>query len=724
MRKLKIIAWLSAAVLAGCGGGNTLTGTNTGGGGGATTVATVTVSSSVASVAADGSNTATITAVAKDANNNFVQGATITFSSNAGGLAVTQATTDVNGQGLATLSSGGAAAGTAITVTATTGGVSGTVVVNVVNTQQTLTITTSAPQIPSDSSKKATIRALMRDASNNALAGVAVSFAASSGNLIVGNATTDANGLATATLDAGGSPNNRTITVTATSGAATANVSVDVTGTELVITGPVSLVQGAQGIFNITLTDSGTNGISGTDVTVTSTNGNTLNFTTVTTDGLGHAQVVLTGTKGGNDSVIAAALGLTAQQSLVVSTNSFAITAPVAAAKVNLGAVQTVSVQWKSGGANIPDGSTVQFATTRGVLSSSSATTTGGVAQVTISSTVAGPAVISASGSGVSTQVTIDFISVTPSTIAVQASPSTIPTAGQSTITAVVRDAQNNLVEGQTIDFSTVNDVTGGSLSPAVALTDSQGRAQTVYTASSTASASSGVTVKAVVRGAAPAISGTTTLTVGGKTVKLSLGTGNIVGANPTDTAFIVPYFVQAIDSGGNAVPNIQITLTIHSLKYGKGAYYWNGTLWVQTKDATALPPAPGITVCPNEDANFNGVLDPGEDGLPGDAGLVTFNPSGNKDGFIQSGDVASVSPGVVTTDANGYANLNVTYPQDHAQWIQVQLTATATVTGTQASDSTTFYLPMASDKVDKQTVNPPGNPSPYGIAQVCTDPN
>ena len=723
MRKFKIVAWLSAALLAACGGGNTITGSN-GGGGGGTTVTSITVTSSAASIAADGSDSATITAVAKDGNNNLVPDVTVTFSASAGGLAVTQAKTDANGRALATLNSGGSAAGTAITVTASTGGVSGTVTINVVNTQQTISLTTSAPQIPSDSSKKATIKALMRDASNNALAGVTVNFAATSGNLIITNATTDATGVASATLDAGGLAINRTITVTATSGTATTTISVDVTGTALSITGPVSLVQGAQGTFNITLIDSGTNGIGGETVTVRSTNGNTLGASTVTTDSLGHASVTLTGSKGGNDSVVATALGLTAQQALSVSTNSFAITAPVASAKVNLGAVQPVSVNWTSGGAAVADGTVVQFATTRGTLSAASATTSGGVAQVTITSAVAGPAVISASGSGVSTQVTIDFISVTPSSIAVQASPSTIPTAGQSTISAVVRDAQNNLVEGQTIDFSTINDITGGSLSPAVALTDSQGRAQTVYTASPTASASSGVTVQAVVRGSSPVISATADLTVGGKTVKLSLGTGNVIGANDSDTAFIVPYFVQAIDSGGNAVPNIQITLTIHSLKYGKGSYYWNGVLWAQTRDASVANPVAGRTECPNEDANFNGVLDPGEDGQPADAGLVAFNPQGNKDGFIQSGDVATVSPGVVTTDANGFADLKVTYPQDHAQWIQAQLTATATVTGTQASDTTIFWLPIAAEKANKQTIRPPGMPSPYGIAQVCTDPN
>ena len=47
-----------------------------------------------------------------------------------------------------------------------------------------LTLLTSSPQIPSDGSANATITALVRDASNNVVAGQAVQFTASSGALV------------------------------------------------------------------------------------------------------------------------------------------------------------------------------------------------------------------------------------------------------------------------------------------------------------------------------------------------------------------------------------------------------------------------------------------------------------------------------------------------------------------------------------------------------------
>jgi len=722
MRKFKFVAWLSAALLAACGGGKTLTGSGSGGTGN-TTVATITVTSSVASIAADGSDSATITAVAKDASNNLAQDVTISFGTTGGGLAVTQATTDSSGRATATLTADSSvSAGSAITVTAASGSVSGQVVVNVVNTQQTISLTTSAPQIPSDGSSSATITALVRGAANQFISGVNVCFTATSGGLgglSNGCATTDSNGSATATLSTAGDQTNRRITVKAAAGSANATVDVDVTGTRLTATGPSSLILGAQGTYTVSLSDAGNNGIAGKTVTLSSSNGNTLSAQTVTTGSTGQATFTVTAAKSGADTISASAMGMQAQQSLTVSGQDFSFTAPAVGAKVNLGAVQTVTVNWKSNGV-AQSGQTVNFSTTRGNLSSATATTdAGGSASITISSAISGPAVLTASASGVSSQVTIDFIATTPATIDVQASPSTIQINGQSTISAVVRDAANNLVEGKTVDFQTLNDITGGTLTVASAVTDSQGRAQTTYQASGTPSSSDGVTVQATVSGTI--ISNTTKLTVGGRTVFLGMGTGSHMTENADKTSFIVPYFIQALDSSGAALKNTTINLTIHSaapsplIAYAKGGWIVAGGQWKQTGTPAAKTETP-VTVCPNEDQNLNGVLDAslGED----------VAGQGNNNGVLDPGDVASVQPGTLTTDSNGQASFNVVYPEDHALWVQVKLTASATVQGTETSTSSVFWLPMLSDYTNKTDSTPPGLISPYGVATSCTNPN
>lgn len=722
MRNLKFVTWLGAALLAACGGGNTLTGTNTGGTGNSS-LATISVTSSAPTIAADGSDSAAITAVAKDASNNFVQGVTISFGTSAGGLAVTQAKTDASGRATGTLTADSTSpAGTAITVTAASGSVSGNVVVNVVNTQQTISLTTSAPQIPSDGSSSATITALVRGASNQFLSGVNVCFSASSGGLsglTNGCIATDNNGAAVATLSPAGDQTNRTITVTATAGSATATVPVAVSGTRLTVTGPSSLILGAQGTYTVSLSDAGNNGIPGKSVTLASSNGNTLSAPTVTTGSTGQVTFDVIAAKSGADSVTASVMGLQATQALSVSGQDFSFLAPTANAKVNLNAVQTVTVNWKSNGV-AQSGQTVNFSTTRGTLSAATATTdAGGSASITISSAISGPAIITASAAGVSAQVPVDFIATTPASIDVQASPTTIQINAQSTISAVVRDAANNLVEGKTVDFQTVNDITGGTLTVASALTDSQGRAQTTYQASGTPSSSDGVTVQATVSGTG--ISGSTKLTVGGRTVFLSMGTGNHISENDSKTSFIVPYFVQALDSSGAALKNTTINLTIHSaapsplMAYAKGGWIKGVNGWVQTgtPDLGTINP---VTLCPNEDQNLNGVLDVslGED----------VAGQGNHNGVLDPGDVAAVQPGTVTTDDNGQASFNVVYPEDHALWVQVKLTATATVQGTETSTSSVFWLPMLADYINSTTSSPPGYRSPYGIATSCTNPN
>lgn len=91
-----------------------------------------------------------------------------------------------------------------------------------------LTVVTSAPSIPSDGSTTATVTAFARDASNNLLQGVPVTFEATSGGVSGSTGTTDANGGATATLSTAGDATVRTITVTARSGSLSANVNVQV----------------------------------------------------------------------------------------------------------------------------------------------------------------------------------------------------------------------------------------------------------------------------------------------------------------------------------------------------------------------------------------------------------------------------------------------------------------------------------------------------------------
>ena len=369
------------------------------------------------------------------------------------------------------------------------------------------------------------------------------------------------------------------MTVTATAGSSTAQVVVSVIGTNLSVSGPVSLVFNTAGSYSVNLTDSGNAGIPNQAVTLTSALGNAVPAT-VTTNANGQAQFSLTPTVAGNDTITATALGQSAQQAVAISNQSFSFTAPAASSQIPIGQVASavpVTVKWLAG-TTPQSGKTINFAATRGTFSSTSAVTAAdGTATVMIYSTSAGPATISAadSSNAVSAQVLIDFVATTPAAIAMQASPTSVGLAGTSTITATVRDAQNNLVPNQTVNFS-VSDVTQGSLSQATSITNAQGQASTLYTASTTASATSGVVITGVIQ--STGLSTTTTLTVGGQTVFLSLGTGNTIGIYSA-TQYSQAYSVQAVDATGAGVPNILITFTVKSLGYGKGKWIPGGHL-------------------------------------------------------------------------------------------------------------------------------------------------
>ena len=763
MRILKwVLASVAFAALASCGGGgscgNFATCSTSGGGGGTAGLATITVTSSVATIPSDGSAAATITATALNSGNNAISGATLTFSASAGTVVVGSATTDASGVATATVSAGTAAAGTTITVTVKSGAVSGKTTVDVISAQQTLSLTTSTPSIDSNGTQTATITALVLGASNNLLANVPVDFTASSGGLNPANPImTGANGTAQVTLSTAGDPTNRAITVTATAGTSMNTIKVNVTGSTLIMTGPANVAETSTSTYSLTLADSGGAGIPSQAITISSADGNPLNGgaaaanAVVTTNASGQATFTMTASAAANDTLTATALNTTvgavptvATLPVTVSTNSFTFTTPAANATVGLSTTtvldnQAVTIKWTSGAApNGVSGANVTFSTTRGLFGSSNAgnpspvtpgtvtqtvmTDANGNATVDISSTTAGPATITATGTGVSAQLPIVFVASTPTQMALQASPDTIETNGQSQISATLRDANNNLVAGQSVNFQ-LTDITGGNLSSGTAITNSQGVAQITYTASSTASSPNGVSITATV----PLFPGVVvtpnplTLTVGGQAVFLTLGTGTGLTSITNGTQFQLPYVVEAVDSNGQGIANLNITLAIQSVPYvntnplpnpepnayAMGTWVVNtaDTEWIQAGgdgSSNSTPP----TYCPNEDRNNNGVY--------------TATDPGLDVGGLYPGSVAAVAPGTVVTDNTGSAPFNIVYPQDHAGWVAVVLTASTLVNGNQGSTSATFWLPVLAADVDNPKNPMPGQTSPYGILTTC----
>ena len=299
MFKFSTIACICVALLAGCGGGNTITGQSIGGsssggsssgssggssssGGKVAAVpAALTATSSATSIPSDGSVSATITVLALNSSNNLISGVPVTFDATSGGIAITNAVTNSSGAAVATLSTAGNSAPRTITVTATAAGLTATVKVQVVatstastSTVSSLVMSSSSPSIFSDGSTTATISALAVDAAHNVLAGVPVTFSATSGAIQAAAASTDATGTVTATLTTGGSSELRTITVTGTTASITSTVNVNVVAPATPTTPVYTMGNGSGSTFvpnQIGLAVSGTlaaGGTAGVQVTI------------------------------------------------------------------------------------------------------------------------------------------------------------------------------------------------------------------------------------------------------------------------------------------------------------------------------------------------------------------------------------------------------------------------------------------------------------------------
>jgi 3D (Asp-Asp-Asp) domain-containing protein len=580
-----------------------------------------------------------------------------------------------------------------------------TVVVTPAETPATVEVLTSSNTLLSAGSE-VVITAFIKSATNVGMAGQTVTLAASSGSLLASSLTTDANGVVTAKLTAGSNKFNRDITVTVGAGSVSGNVVIPVTGTRISVAGDGSLQAAAVAQYTVRALDSSGNPISGASIAVASVLGNSLGAVPPT-DTSGNTSFIYTANRAGTDTITVTGLGVTAKTTVSVNAIDFAVLSPASNVAIPVTGSQVITVRYRNLGAGVA-GATVNFSTTRGTfLAASAVTNAAGEATATLSSTTAGPATVVAQIPGIGqANLPVQFVATTPATVVVQANPGAVSpnlsgTSNQSTVEAVVRDAAGNAVQGRQVNFSTLKDLSNGTLQPGNAITDFNGRAQVQFIPGANSTPANGVVIQAVV--ASTAITATTSLTVNGQALFITIGFGNTIG-NVDETTYRKPFSVYVTDANGVAVGNQIVTLSVIPETYSKGTLGWNGVVWTYSS-----PP----TGCPNEDANGNGILDAGEDNGP---------ISGNNDGSLTPGNIAVSAPGSVTTDTSGRATFDLQYGEQYAPWAKVRLSARAAVGGTESKQSILFDLSGLASDFNVETVAPAGAVSPFGIATSCTD--
>ncbi len=752
-----LVVCATTIMLFACGGGSESLSRDGGGDGGTTPPPAPEPTYSVAMAIADSqgnpSNVVgegsplTITATLSATNGGKISDVLVTFSLSSPDLATFNndtATALTNTDGVAVIGlEVGSQRGDGVVSATIEAGASGTVGFSSTGIQQaqvvpaSLELFASQVRMSSSGEEEVDLIAVVKNEQNVLLEGVNVSFSvdngASIGNVI---GTSRADGKATATLTTENNRINRLINVSATTSTLSDSLEVEVFGTTVSVNGADSVIINDTATITFELRDSLGQGITGQELTLTTTVGE-LDNQSVVTDGTGQATAVFEATGSGEGEITATVsdpsgvfVKTTGSHKIVVQQDDFTFSS-LPDDDIKLGVSQDISVRWfKNNAANV--GADVTLTSSRGVIAVPTVTTdANGIATFSISSEFAGPASISAistvadaDGNRVSARATIEFVAEIVKSVFVDASPDLIgPDGQQSTISAVVRDPGGNLVKNKTVDFTLI-DSSGGSIARNSAVTGSNGIATTVYT-SNAVSPENGVTVQAT----ADSITGHVDLTVGDRAFDISLGTGNEIGDQDAST-YLKEFAVFVSDSVGRPVENASLTASATPIKlvdngfYRKGAWSWDALNEVYVAETSITCPNEDVNnngrLDLNEDANNNGIFDEGED--TNNDGIFEMGEDTNRDGELTPGIIGTISfkDGIAQTNASGQATLELRYPKQFAIWTGVEITVFGQSSGSEARDSQSLTLPIANSDFTREDNPPPANP--FGSSGSCTN--
>ncbi len=713
----------------------------------------------------------TLRAIALDANKNALPGVTVRLTVTAiekpGPLFV------FAGQGEGKTGSNGAFDETmtsttpgSLQVTATDGNINSntvTVIFVTASTQQPaqLTLLTSSPELPSNNPVDGvSITAQVKTAANTPFANAKINFIADSGLIEPLVATgaqtagvTNASGIASARLGTGGDPSNRTITLiagldgqdcsiaTVGTNPLCAKVVVNVTGTKLGVNGVAKTTVCKANAYVITLTDANDKPIANKELQLSLT-GNTgasfvaagttqcvsSNSTTLkqNTDSQGRVSVTVLPTIAGQATLTASALGANVDSVIEVATaQNVATIRPFdqqnfTGIKLRTPTQFVINITPEIAGDVTVSTTRGHIATTEAIEACDSANPLFFPTQaISISPTAqqtpdgfdyhgsfylcadnVGPAVVTVekndSGISINQSINVGFIPAQADVMTLQANPASIginaqgSDTQQSEIIAVLRDSNDNLVPKQSVNFS-LSDVTAGRLTQASTVSDQFGRATTIFIAGNSPTAAGGVVISAQLRDN-PAVKAVVTVTVAKREAFIILGTGNTIEELNT-TVYAYPYTALVTDVEGVPIGNAQLTLSAIPINYYTGLRVLSiaGQSWGTLATYRCL----------NEDIDRDALLDLGEDN--------------NSNGILDPRNIATFDPATVVTNASGFANFKVLYPQEYAYYADIEIRARTVVSGSESIATADFTL-RGLDSDFKGDAAPPGPISPYGL--------
>jgi hypothetical protein len=475
----------------------------------------------------------------------------------------------------------------------------------------------------------------------------------------------------------------------------------------------------------------------GVSVTFASTDSAVLGLSSIaaTSNSQGIATAVVSGLGAGSGSINVSALGN-------ANSLAFTVTAPVGNLTISAPANNSAMVTnvAKTITVSAPGAARINFSSTLGTFNITQINASSGSSDLTV--TQAGSAYLTVSDDIGRTASIILMVSPPVSSankVILSASQSTVGLA-TPTLTPTLRLTARALYSVGSSDQGVANvpilfTMVGGPgageyLTPAYQLTDSSGYAYADFHAGNSASNQNGISVSARIQGTAiqtgtPPSSNSALLTVGGQALSVAFGAASVLRESTDHTLYIQDYSVQVTDANNNPVPNALVTLRVRPVAFSLGGGC--------TISKDAFVPAANATYC-SEDANGNGSLDAGEDGVriltsPSTAGQCSTGipiAAGSTDTLLtpQNSVAGSVPSTVMTSDGNlltpdgtakmpaGTAQFSLTYLKASAIWVVDQLSATVSVNGTESGASTIFQLaPSEVDVKLPDTCHIPNSP-------------
>ena len=337
-----------------------------------------------------------------------------------------------------------------------------------------------------------------------------------------------------------------------------------------------------------------------------------------------------------------------------------------------------------------------------------------------IDSNVPGKAILRAEYGGETRENILTFVSINPTKLLLQTERSIVSVGGSTPVIARVLDKNDAPVKNAIVQFTTIKDSSGGSLGQGVAYTDDSGVATVLYNAGSNPTSTNGVEIKAQVQSVklpnnqekvVNPIQATSSITVQTKSTYISFAFADKVSSDDSEIYYFRRGSASVLNSSGKPAINQQVTINLTPDSYLKGFFRINMLEGTPVESFNSV-------VCENEDKNYNGILDAGED-FNNNKQLDPINVAAV---LTDSGqEVGSGKNFNFITDDNGRVDFSIRYPKQYANWYRAKVTVNTRVDGSESQQSRVIDFPVLVDDVDISVPFRPNTNSPFGTELNCS---